>query len=222
MKIAFQCSTLDKLLGGGIEPGIITELYGEAGSGKTNLCLQLARNVCREGKKVIYIDTEGISIERLQQICSDDFEQVLRNILLIKPHSFEEQEKIVDKVVRTAESEVKVGLVVLDSATVFYRMNGTRDEGASERKSLTTQITKLLLIARKKEIPVVVANQVYTDLEKNSFEPLGGHVLHHNAKAIIKLERIDRGRRRAIIMKHRSIAEGESAEFLLTSKGVES
>ena len=50
---------LDNMLHGGYEKDIITTIYGPAGSGKTNLCLLCAMNTAREGKKVIYIDTEN-------------------------------------------------------------------------------------------------------------------------------------------------------------------
>ena len=68
--IAFGCATLDYLLEGGVETGCVTLIYGEAGTGKTNLCLVLARNVALAGKKVIYIDTEGVSDRRLAQVLS--------------------------------------------------------------------------------------------------------------------------------------------------------
>src|SRR5947199_9256051 len=97
MKVAMGCRALDDLPGGGVEEGCITLLHGEAGSGKTNFCLQLARNVVRGGHKVIYIDTEGVSLERLRQICGDDFEVVAKNILFSEPYSFEEQEKFIEK-----------------------------------------------------------------------------------------------------------------------------
>lgn len=56
---------LDKLLGGGIETGSITEIFGEFRTGKTQLCHTLAVT-CQlpisqgggEGK-CLYIDTEG-------------------------------------------------------------------------------------------------------------------------------------------------------------------
>ena len=54
---------LDLVLGDGLLPGQITELYGQAGSGKTQLCLQLCANVQLPpligglGGKVVYIDT---------------------------------------------------------------------------------------------------------------------------------------------------------------------
>lgn len=56
---------LDKLLGGGMETGSITEIFGEFRSGKTQICHTLAVT-CQlpisqgggEGK-CLYIDTEG-------------------------------------------------------------------------------------------------------------------------------------------------------------------
>ena len=79
---------------------------------------------------------------------------------------------------------------------------------------------RLLTLARKKGIPVLVTSQVYTDIDKGTFEALGGNVLMHNSKTIIKLERIGTGRRRAIVMKHRHLAEGRSGEFALVDWGI--
>ena len=64
--LSLGCQSLDALLGGGLESGIITRVYGEAGTGKTNLCLQAARECVLSGKKVAYIDTEGVSVERIR------------------------------------------------------------------------------------------------------------------------------------------------------------
>ncbi|MGD9963539.1 MAG: ATPase domain-containing protein, partial [Thermoplasmata archaeon] len=83
--VAIGSAGLDGLLEGGLEGGAITLLFGEAGTGKTNICLQVARNVASQGKKVIYIDTEGVSLERLRQICADEFEEVMKNILFFEP-----------------------------------------------------------------------------------------------------------------------------------------
>ena len=62
------CKCIDELLGGGFESGTVTQLYGEAGSGKTNICLQTAIECARKGKTVIFIDSEGFSPERFIQI----------------------------------------------------------------------------------------------------------------------------------------------------------
>ncbi|MCK5723178.1 MAG: PhoH family protein, partial [Gammaproteobacteria bacterium] len=55
------CQPLDELLGGGFETGVVTQIFGEAGSGKTNICIQLAVECVKRGKKVIFIDTESVS-----------------------------------------------------------------------------------------------------------------------------------------------------------------
>ena len=210
---------LDDLLEGGLEGAAITLLFGEAGSGKTNICLQVARNVAVTGKKVVYIDTEGVSLERLKQISGDGYEEVMKNVLFFEPHSFDEQEKFVDKAAKLAESSLEVGIIILDSATIHYRLT-RNDEERGVRKSLSPQLAKLLAVARSKDIPVLLTSQVYTDIEKGTFEPLGGHVLLHNAKAIIRLDKVTTGVRRAVIIKHRHLEEGKRAEFKLTNTGV--
>src|SRR5947207_16022264 len=96
MTVALGCRALDDLLGGGREEGCITLLHGEAGSGKTNFCLQLARNVVRAGHKVIYLDTEGVSPEGLRPIRGDEFEVVAKNIPFSEPYSFEAHEKFIE------------------------------------------------------------------------------------------------------------------------------
>ena len=211
---------LDELLEGGFEGGSITLLFGEAGSGKTNICLQIARNVAVTGKKVVYIDTEGVSLERLKQIAGESYEEVMKNVLFFEPHSFDDQEKYVDKACKLAESSLDVGVIILDSATIHYRLT-RNDEEKGIRKSLSPQLAKLLAVARGKDLPVVLTSQVYTDIEKGTFEPLGGHVLLHNAKAIIRLDKVGAvGTRRAVIIKHRHLEEGRRAEFKLTQTGV--
>lgn len=218
-KTPFECASLDALLCGGVEPGCITLFYGEAGTGKTNLCLVLSRNVARQGRKVVYVDTEGVSLERLSQISGADSESVVKNILFSEVHSFDEQEKMVDRAIKLAEGNPEVGMIVVDSMTMYYRLT-SREEERSERKSIANQTVKLLSVARKMAIPILVTSQVYTDIDKGTFEALGGHALHHNAKTLLRVEKISPGKRRLVLMKHRHIAEGKIADFNLTSDGI--
>jgi len=219
-KIPFEVPSLDALLDGGVEQGAIALLYGEAGSGKTNLCLQLARNVALLGQKVLLIDTEGVSMERLQQISGEHYEKVTASILLFPAHSFDEQERAIERATRLAESELEVGLIIVDSLTLHYRLT-SKDEERSGRRSLAPQLAKLLRAARHREIPVLVTSQVYMDVERGTVESLGGHPLQHTAKLIIKLEKVRPGMRRATLMKHRHRPEGETAAFRITARGME-
>lgn len=62
------CETIDDLLGGGFARGVVTQVYGPPAAGKTNLALSAAVNAAAEGRGVLYIDTEGLSIDRFEQL----------------------------------------------------------------------------------------------------------------------------------------------------------
>ncbi len=215
-RLSTRCGPLDDLLGGGVETDTLTEFYGGAGSGKTNICLSLALSAAAKGHRVIYIDTEGISAERLGQMAEDP--SLLKDIIIYHPFSMTEQKKLVDKAVRLARSQAKIGLIILDSATVYYRLDYHSDD--TLRKNLLSQILGLLSLARQENVAVVIANQVYTDVETDILEPVGGYVLRHNAKTIVRLDWVSPNVREAVLMKHRSRPEGESARFSITATGL--
>jgi len=219
-RVAFGCASLDELLGGGIEKATITELFGEAGSGKTNACLVLARNVVKSGKKVVFIDSEGVSMERLNQICGEEeFNKAAQDILFFQPHDFIQQDDAIKKTRSLCENDVGVGLVIVDSMTIFYRVNLGTEANPESRMMLGRQANTLLNIAREFEVPVVITTQVYHDPETNMIHPVGGHFLKHQAKAIIRLEKMPNGVRRARVVKHRSIPSGREAFFKITDVG---
>ncbi len=209
------CSQFDRLLGGGIEKGSVTLIYGEAGAGKSNVCMQLARNIAINGDKVAYIDTEGLSSERLAQVFKDH-EDVMKNLLIFEVHSFQEQSDRIAKIEKLA-STGKISMVIIDSLTMFYRLN---HDDNSVRNDFIKQTEILLNMARQYEIAVMATSQVYTNLNSGGVEFLGGHALHHNAKTIIRLDKRTEGRRVAVIMKHRSLPEGRSAMYRITETGI--
>ncbi|MCQ2069832.1 MAG: DNA repair and recombination protein RadB [archaeon] len=213
-RIPFGPKYLDNLLGGGLEPGSVTLFYGEAGCGKSNLCMQMAFNIIQTGKKVAYVDTEGLSSDRLMQIFKD--EKLVKNLLVFHVHSFSEQSNAVDQIARIAKNGM-VGLVVVDSMTMFYRLNYDNME---LRNDFVRQTEVILNLAREYEIPVMITSQVYTNLSTGSIEFLGGHAMHHNAKTIIKLEMRGNGVRTAVIKKHRSLPEGRAAMFKISEDGI--
>ncbi|MFA5860197.1 MAG: DNA repair and recombination protein RadB [Candidatus Thermoplasmatota archaeon] len=219
-RLPIACAPLDELLHGGVESGALTEFFGEAGSGKTNVCLQLARNMALAGKKTVYIDTEGVSLERLQQMSGEHFPRVQQSILFFEPYSLREQEAIIEKTVRLASGATDVGLVIVDSATLHYRIAlGTGDD-VGGRRALGAQLHALIGLARKRDIPCVITNQVTTNIDTDELEPLGGSIVRHLCKAVIKLEKTGIGRRRATIVKHRAVQEGAMAEFRITTRGL--
>lgn len=219
-RLPFACPPLDEISHGGVESGAITEFFGEAGTGKTNVCLQLARNAALAGRKTVYIDTEGVSLERLAQLSADHYAKVRERILFFEPYSLVEQQAVIEKTVRLTAGTPEIGLVVLDSAAIHYRIAlGTGDD-VGGRRALAAQLHQLAGVARKRDIPVVITNQVFTNVETEELEPLGGQVVRHLAKAVVRLDKTGPARRRATILKHRSVHEGLAAEFRITTRGL--
>ena len=192
--------------------------YGEAGTGKTNICLQTAYNVAKTGMKVAYLDTEGLSYDRINQVFGDD-KEAIKNLLVFQVHSFDEQADRIAKVVRLSQANDKVGLIVVDSLTMFYRLNS---DDTSARNELTKESEMLLTAARRSDVPVIITSQVYTNIGSGTIEFLGGHALHHNAKTIIRLDKVYKGKRTATIIKHRSLPEGRKVGYQIVESGIES
>jgi DNA repair protein RadB len=214
--LPLRCSPLDVLLGGGLESGIITRIYGEAGSGKTNFCLQAARECVGASKKVAYIDTEGVSVERLRQICVEcDYQKVLRTIFFFSPPSFEAQEQMISEAIATKG----IGLIIVDTITMFYRLNLEQDQKGAIR-SFTRQVTNLQMAAREKELWVIITEQVYTD-KKGVVRPFTNRDAERMAKTIVRFDRREIGWREATIIKHRSQPEGTKACFRISTIGLE-
>ena len=209
-KITTGSKILDLVLEGGYEKDIVTTIYGPAGSGKTVLCILCAMNVAKQGKKVIYIDSEGgFSVDRLRQICSHinlDFKKILDNMVFLKPTNFAEQKKSFEKLKELVND--KIGLIIVDSIAMLYRLQLGKDENIQEiNRELSKQISMLTEIARKQSIPILMTNQVYADFDnKDKIHIVGGDILKYGSKCLLELQITPNGNRRIILRKHRSIA----------------
>ena len=217
-------SSIDNLLNGGFEKGTVTQIFGPPSSGKSNVALTLAVNVAKNGKKAIYMDTEGgISIDRIKQIASSDFSKVASNIMVFEPTTFQEQgEKIGAIELWLRKNHADTDVFILDSAVALYRVDDMKSSKLN--KELGKQMGILSKIARTYDIAVVVTNQIYTsfDDEGNSdVRAVGGMVLQYWSKVIIQLERGEETNQRiATLKRHRSIGEGRQAVFRITSRGI--
>ena len=209
-------TSLDDLLNGGIECSAITNIYGPPGSGKTNLCLLAAVACVKTGRKVLFVDTEGgFSIERLRQIAEID----LSKVLVLEPKTFEEQSKLMRKLSEVVKKE-GIGLVIVDSIVALYRLELGTDNYLELSRELANQLALLSKIAREEEIPILITNQIYSNVDTGKVELSGKSVVKWWSKCLIELQRIDNSRRLAIIRKHRSIPEGKELEFEIVEKGI--
>ena len=214
--LPLDCKSIDRLLGGGIEKGIITEFFGAGGTGKTNICIQSAYRITQQSKKVVFIDTEGVSQQRILQVFRED-KSLMERLLLFTPYSMSEQETMVEKALK-----INAGLIVIDSINLYYRL-GMEDQEGTTTRSLTRQMVNLQVAARKKNIPIIITAQVYSTGEE--VKPFGGLCINHMAKTIVRLEKeanreVGKEPWLATIIKHRSQPEGETANFFITKDGL--
>ncbi len=220
IKVPTGSKILDNMLKGGYDSDIITTIYGPAGSGKTILCLLCSISIARKNKKVIYVDTEaGFSPERLKQIALD-YKKIMNNMVFLKPVSFDEQKKVFERF-RDLVND-KIGLIVIDTIAMLYRLElGKNEEVYEVNRELGRQISCLTEIARKKNIPVLITNHVYSDFEeKNKVNIVGGDILKYGSKCLIELQITPNNNRRAILKKHRSIAEEKEITFKIVEGGI--
>jgi DNA repair protein RadB len=220
--VPIGCQPLDDLLGGGFERGTVTQVYGPPAAGKTNLALSAAVQVAADGGTAVFIDTEGLSIERFRQLAEatadgDDVEEITSRIVVSEAHDFAEQEEAVRD---AAEFASRAELIVLDSATGFYRLERHDDDEGETLRRVGGQVTHLLSLARKHDLAAVITNQVFTDPEGERARGLGGHTLDHWTGTVLRLDRFRGGKRRATLEKHRSKPAGDSATFRITGEGV--
>lgn len=231
LRIPLKCP-LDALLGGGIETRTITQLYGEPNSGKTNICLLAIKRFAEEGKRAIYVDTEGSwSIERLKQISGDKFSKVLEKIIFFEPTEFEEQHKIILSLENLIKEEREkkekdhgmgneIKLIVLDSAVSLYRVEKTEENLQEMNRALTMQVARLSRIARKYDIACMITSQIYSSYESENIEPIAGFILKYWCKIIIELKRIN-SEIEAKLVRHRDVKEKLKVRFVITEKGIE-
>ena len=215
-------SPLDRLLGGGVEKGCITQFYGPPGSGKTNIALNLAVQCARNGKRTIFVDTEGgLSIERVKQIAGDDFEEVANKIIVFEPSTFSEQDQVLKRVEEMFQLGEDADLLVLDSAVALYRVKD--GDSFSLNQELGKQMGLLLRIARRFNVAVVITNHVYSRFDGDGLvEPVGGTILKYRSKIMVELARGDlNGERFAVLKRHRSRPEGLQTRFKIVDSGLQ-
>ncbi|MEM7816556.1 MAG: DNA repair and recombination protein RadB [Candidatus Aenigmatarchaeota archaeon] len=212
-------SPLDKLLDGGIEKDTITNVYGEPGSGKTNIAMLCTISCIEQEKKALFIDTEGgFSFDRFKQLTKENFSEYIKNIIFIMPKTWEEQIKCIENLEKILEQE-DIGLIIIDSIVSLYRLEISEENFQKVNRELSRQYAILSNISRSRNIPTLVTNQIYSVSGK--IELTSRLIGKYWSKALIKLEKLDSPNHRlATIIKHRSLPEGEKIEFEITKDGL--
>jgi DNA repair protein RadB len=214
------CPPIDKLLDGGLEYGCITNFYGPAASGKTNIAKCAVVSAINGGKKVVYVDTEGgFSVERLEQLTGAGKKYTDR-IVLLEPKTWQEQGNTIRKLQVLCKKE-PIGLIVVDSIVALWRVTIDDTNHVLVNKELATQLSILSKIARENNIPILLTNQVYSEPETGKIEMSGRNIVKWWSKNIVELMHAGRTSCRiARISRARSLPEDKTVEFEIYAKGL--
>lgn len=139
---------LDRVLGGGLVKGSLILVGGDPGIGKSTLLLQVCKNVCNNGLKMLYISGE----ESMQQIKlrANRMGEFNENLSLLCETNLE--------VVRGVIEKEKPDMVVIDSIQTMY------DEDVSSAPGSVTQVRQatsvFMQIAKGLGITVFIVGHV--------------------------------------------------------------
>jgi len=232
-----RCTTgskaLDDILAGGIETQAVTELIGDYGVGKTQICLmltatvQLSRNQGGLEGNAIYIDTEGtFSPERVYQIASSrglEQQKILDGIIIARAYNSDHQCLLIDHLFKKCPEE-NVKLVVVDSMISHFRGEYIGRECLSERQQkLNEYLHKLLRLTEAYNLAVVITNQVQANPAQfwgDPDRPAGGHIMAHACTHRVYLRRSKEDTRLAKVIDSPYLPEN-TARFRITEKGIE-
>jgi DNA repair protein RAD51 len=151
---------LDQLLDGGVKNGIITDIFGAYGTGKTQLVMQICINSLQKGGHIFFQDTTGeFRPERMLEIIkTHNFDpKLLDNVKVGRITNTSEQLQYLSKI---TESE-NFSLVIIDNVTDLFSFEYSKVTQELEKRNLFMKyMHDLSLIAIQKKIPIVVTNMI--------------------------------------------------------------
>ena len=165
---------LDEFLTGGIPNGVIVDIFGGNGTGKTQLLLQLSINSIKKGGHVLYLDTTGgFRPERVLEIQKQlkiEF-NFLEKITVSRITNTSEQIKSIDNIEKNNFS-----LVVIDNITDLFSYEYKKDESIFEKNSIFMKyLHKLSKLAITKKIPIVITNMI-RNIDEKEIENMKGAI----------------------------------------------
>lgn len=164
--ITTSSKNINRLFEHGIPPHKITEICGESGSGKTQLCMQLALNVQLPRKEggiegeCIYIDTEGSFLtSRFVEIIGDrNVDELLKGLHYFRILDHTELMGFMRQLPAIIKAYPKVKLIIIDSIAYHFRLNVL---DARARSAILSFLGHSLVdIAKTNDLSVVVSNHV--------------------------------------------------------------
>ena len=156
---------IDNFLSGGIPDGVIVDIFGGNGTGKTQLLLQLSINSIKNGGKVLFLDTTGgFRPERILEIQKNSNSNVdlLNNIIVSRITNTSEQINSIKNF-----TENNFSLIVIDNITDLFSYEYKNNQSVFKKNSLFMKyMRELSLYAVTHKVPIVITNMIRNSNEQ--------------------------------------------------------
>jgi RecA/RadA recombinase len=163
-----DCKAIDNLLGGGIHYGMVTDIYGHSGAGKSQLCFTICARTAEYFKNipqisVVFVDTGGtFRPERIREIAKTENKknEILDKILVVRSLSSTDQINSVKRI-----ANINPRLIVIDGVASLFT---TEYLGAARHLALMKHLHELSLAAINLRCAVVITNMVRSAMTATS------------------------------------------------------
>lgn len=239
-------TVLDEILGrGGISAKKIVEVYGEYGTGKSQLVFTLICEACQYG--TVYCDDSEFTFapERIIEICEArglDVEKVKANLILYQPEDWREHlafpSTVASPVDLDKEERPPLALILVDSLIAPF--DKAKDFMGQQHLALRSQMFRLFFaelrtLARMHDCPVFITNQVTVNLGlvMSSSNPKylpnwqkqkgkGGYTVEHIPDIILYLRKVGSSpnKRLARLMDSSELPPMER-QYVINEKGID-
>lgn len=218
IKTPLHVEELDMMTKNGFETQSLYEIYGDEGSGKTQMSMTIAAEALGSGHGVIFIDCEGaFDLDRFDQICQSrditydeeklgyhmysdesDLEKGIQNMI----------EELIERDVRYIIIDGLVGLMRL-----AFKGRGELADRQTELKDILKYLRNLSILLN---IGIIITNQVTANPEMfgPKLKPIGGHVLGHYVKYIIAMSKGMKNNRNVRLIKSPNSPQGDYVCYL--------
>ena len=229
-KLSSGAQSLDELLGGGFETQSICEVFGEFGSGKTQIGHQLAVNTLLPvdqgglGGEVFYIDTEDtFRPERIAQMANgiESIQTRHWNEFVARAYNSAHQMLLVDEIKRCQVCRCETHHRRFFDKPFPAEYVG-RGMLATRQQKLNRHLKELKQLSDVFNAIVLVTNQVMSKPDAMWGDPtkaIGGHIVGHASTFRLYLRKSKGGRRVARLIDSPNLPEGD-AVISVTEDGI--
>ena len=171
IRFSTNISEFDRVLGGGIVQGSLVLIAGDPGIGKSTILLQTSGELCKNGKKVLYVSAEEsasqvkLRAERLNVKSDNLYIYPQTNLELIKKNI----------------EDLKPDFVIVDSIQAIY--TSTIQSSAGSVSQIRECCNSLMQLAKSQNVSIIVIGHVTK--EGNIAGP---KVLEHMVDTVIQFE----------------------------------